>query len=75
MNRASFIELAYIAAAVLFIFGLKMLGSARTAKRGNLVSALGMLIAVAATLLAKDIVSYKLLLAGLVLATFRPRRN
>ena len=69
MNRAAFIELAYIAAAVLFIFGLKMLGSARTAKRGNLVSALGMLIAVAATLLAKDIVSYKLLLAGLVLGS------
>ena len=69
MNRAAFVELAYIAAAVLFIFGLKMLGSARTAKRGNLVSAAGMLIAVAATLLTRGIVSYKLLLAGLVLGS------
>ncbi len=69
MNRAAFVELAYIAAAVLFIFGLKMLGSARTAKRGNLVSAAGMLIAVAATLLTQGIVSYKLLLAGLVLGS------
>ena len=69
MNRAALVELAYIAAAVLFIFGLKMLGSARTAKRGNLVSAAGMLIAVAATLLTRDIVSYKLLLAGLALGS------
>ena len=69
MNRAALVELAYIAAAVLFIFGLKMLGSARTAKRGNLVSAAGMLIAVAATLLTQGIVSYKLLLAGLVLGS------
>jgi NAD(P) transhydrogenase subunit beta len=41
----------YIAASVLFIYGLKMLGRADTARRGNLVSALGMLIAVVATLL------------------------
>ena len=69
MNRAALVELAYIAVAVLFIFGLKMLGSARTAKRGNLVSAAGMLIAVAATLLTQGLVSYKLLLAGLVLGS------
>jgi NAD(P) transhydrogenase subunit beta len=43
------IELAYVLSAVLFIFGLKMLGSANTARRGNLLSALGMLIAVIAT--------------------------
>lgn len=44
--------LAYILASVLFILGLKMLGRADTARRGNRVSALGMLIAVVATLVA-----------------------
>lgn len=41
---------AYIIAAALFVFGIKMLGRAETARRGNLVSSLGMLIAVVATL-------------------------
>jgi NAD(P) transhydrogenase subunit beta len=45
------INLLYIAASVLFIYGLKMLGRADSARRGNLVSAVGMLLAVVATLL------------------------
>ncbi|MFT5499134.1 MAG: NAD(P) transhydrogenase subunit beta [Kiritimatiellia bacterium] len=43
-------QLAYILASVLFIIGLKQLSSAATARRGNLLSALGMLVAVLATL-------------------------
>ena len=50
------VNLAYIAAAALFVFGLKMLGSPATARRGNALSAGGMLIAVVATLLAQGIV-------------------
>jgi len=46
------IQIAYIVASVLFIFGIKMLGSADTARRGNQISSLGMLVAVVATLLA-----------------------
>jgi NAD(P) transhydrogenase subunit beta len=45
------INLLYIAASILFIFGIKMLGSADTARRGNLLSSVGMLLAVVATLL------------------------
>ncbi len=67
MIPAAAIEFSYIAAAVLFIMGLKMLGSARTAKRGNLVSSVAMLIAVTATLLVQGVVSFKLILAGIVL--------
>ena len=52
------VNLAYLVAAVLFIFGLKMLGSPSAARRGNALSATGMLIAVVATLLAKDIVAF-----------------
>jgi H+-translocating NAD(P) transhydrogenase subunit beta len=69
MEPNAYIQFSYIAAAVLFIFGLKMLGSARTAKRGNLISSVAMLIAVMATLLVKGVVSYKLILAGLVLGS------
>ncbi len=42
----------YIAASVFFVYGLKMLGKAKTARKGNLVSAVGMLIAVVATLIS-----------------------
>ncbi len=45
-------NLAYAAAAVLFVVGVKMLGRAETAKRGNQVSAVGMLVAVVATLVS-----------------------
>jgi len=41
---------SYLLAAVLFIVGLKMLGQVKTAARGNLISAVGMLIASVATL-------------------------
>jgi len=44
------VDLVYLLAAVLFIFGLKMMSQVRSARRGNMVSALGMLIAAAVTL-------------------------
>jgi NAD(P) transhydrogenase subunit beta len=46
----SLINLAYLAAAVLFILALKGLSHPRTAVRGNLLGALGMLVAILATL-------------------------
>jgi NAD(P) transhydrogenase subunit beta len=45
------IKLAYLVASVLFVIGIKMLGKTQTARKGNQYSALGMLIAVVATLL------------------------
>jgi len=39
-------NLSYIVSAALFIFGLKMLGSPATARKGNMLSSIGMLIAV-----------------------------
>ena len=55
-------ETGYIVAAILFIFGLKMLSKEDTAARGNLVSSIGMLIAVLVTLL-KVIDPYLVLIA------------
>jgi len=56
---------AYIAASILFITGLKMLGRAETARRGNVVSAVGMLIAVVATLFSAGL-DYTWIVVGLV---------
>ncbi|HEY2573081.1 MAG TPA: NAD(P)(+) transhydrogenase (Re/Si-specific) subunit beta [Verrucomicrobiaceae bacterium] len=44
------LAIAFLAAAVLFIVGIKLLGSPRTARRGNIVAAVGMIIALLATL-------------------------
>ena len=62
--NALYINLAYIAAAVLFVFGLKMLGSPATARRGNLVSSTGMFIAVVVTLASEQILRYEWIAAG-----------
>lgn len=63
------INLTYVVATALFIFGLKMLSSPATARRGNMISALGMLIAIVVTLLSKDIIGYQWVIVGLVVGT------
>ena len=60
------INLAYLAASALFVFCLKGLSHPRTAVRGNLLGALGMLLAVAVTLVDRHIVSFEVILAGLL---------
>ena len=67
MNIELLANLSYIVSAALFIFGLKMLGSPATARRGNMFSSLGMLIAVVAGLTAEGIVSYEYIAVGMVL--------
>ncbi|MCG8351495.1 MAG: NAD(P)(+) transhydrogenase (Re/Si-specific) subunit beta [Chloroflexales bacterium] len=60
------INLAYLLASVCFILGLKGLTHPRTAVRGNTLGAVGMLIAVVVTLFDHAILSYELILVGLV---------
>jgi len=60
------VNLAYLLAAVLFILGLKGLAHPRSAVRGNLLGALGMLLAVVVTLLDQRIIGYGTLIIGLV---------
>jgi NAD(P) transhydrogenase subunit beta len=57
---------AYLVAAVLFILGLKGMTKPKTAVRGNLLGALGMLLAIVATLLAQAVVGYTLIVIGIV---------
>ena len=51
------IDFAYIVASVLFIFGIKRLGKTETARNGNLLSSLGMLIAVVAVFCEKNVMA------------------
>ncbi|MCZ0941707.1 MAG: NAD(P)(+) transhydrogenase (Re/Si-specific) subunit beta [Gammaproteobacteria bacterium] len=64
---AELINVCYIAAAALFVFGLKQLGSPATAVRGNLLSATGMLIAIVVTLFSKGILEFQWILVAAAL--------
>jgi NAD(P) transhydrogenase subunit beta len=60
------VNIIYLIASALFIYGLKGLAHPRTAVRGNLLGALGMFLAIVVTLLDKNIVSYEIIIAGFV---------
>jgi len=63
------INIAYMIASVLFILGLKAQTHPRSAARGGLLGASGMLLAVTVTLLHRDIIDFKVILAGLVVGS------
>ena len=52
------VDLTYLVAAIFFCFGLKMLSSPRTARKGNTVAAIGMLIAIVVTLFESEIIGF-----------------
>jgi NAD(P) transhydrogenase subunit beta len=62
------IDLGYIVASILFILGIKMLGRPETARRGNMVSALGMLIAIVAVLF-ECCLDFTWVISGLVIGS------
>ena len=66
MDMSGIIGLGYVLASGLFIFGLKMLGSPATARRGNMVSAVGMLIAIVVALLDQGIVDFTWIAGGMI---------
>ncbi len=67
MARYDLINLAYLLAAILFITGLKGLTHPRTAVRGNLLGALGMMVAVVAVLVDRNIVTYSGIAIGVAI--------
>ena len=69
LQDQAFIDVLYIIAFVLFIIGLRMLRGPRTAVRGNQVAAVGMAVAVVATLLIEGIGDWGLIAAGIVVGT------
>jgi len=70
MNNAFFTNFVYIISSILFAFGLRFLGSPVTARRGNMLSALGMFLAVIATLVNGDIINFKWILIGVAIGGF-----
>jgi len=67
--RNAFIQIAYISASVLFILGLRSLTRPDKARRGMQQAALGMLFAIAGTLVNHQILSYWWIAGGMVIGT------
>ena len=66
MMPEALVNLLYIVSAMLFVFGLKMLSRADTARRGNLISAIGMLLAIVTALSSDNLIHWPWIVAGLV---------
>ena len=69
MNPVTMLQLVYLLSAILFVLGLKRLGSPATARQGNALAALAMLIAIVATLVEQQILSWQTIVLGLVLGS------
>ena len=67
MDLSLWVELSYLFASVLFVVGLKRLQSPATARGGNRLAALAMLIAIVATLVENQVLSWTSIAAGMVL--------
>ena len=63
-------NLAYVLAAVLFILGIKKLSSPKTARTGNAISSIGMLIAIIATMVTFEVLDFKLIAIGMFIGSF-----
>jgi len=60
------VPIIYLLSTVLFIFGIKQLAKVKTARRGNLISAVGMLLAIIGALLEQGLVDYRWIGGGIV---------
>ena len=67
MESKSIAIIVYLVSSVLFIVGIKRLASVKTARSGNGLAALGMLLAVAITLLDQKIIRYELIILGILI--------
>ena len=64
--KQNLIDIAYLVSAIMFIYGLKRLQSPATARKGNQLAAMGMLVAVVATLFVQSILTPAQMLIGVV---------
>ncbi len=67
----NYIEIAYLISAISFIYGLKMLSHPRSARKGNIIASVGMLIAIVATMSNPNGVglNYKLILISMAIGS------
>ncbi len=69
MDLSLWAELSYLLSSVLFVVGLKRLQSPATARAGNRLAALAMLIAIVATLVENEVLSWTGILIGMVVGS------
>ncbi len=62
-----FSNIAYVLASIFFILGIKKLSHPRTARNGNFIAALGMLIAIIATLIFYGEIDFQMILTGMII--------
>ena len=62
-------NISYVLASVLFILGIKKLSHPKTARNGNSLAALGMLVAIVSTLLAYEMIDYQMIFIGMIIGT------
>ncbi|MBW7887838.1 MAG: NAD(P)(+) transhydrogenase (Re/Si-specific) subunit beta [Bacteroidetes bacterium] len=71
MNLTSFTaEMLYLIAGLLFVIGLKRMSKPKTARRGNLLSAFGMLLAIVGTLIHYQVIDWTYIVIGMLIGTF-----
>ena len=63
----NYINIAYVISAICFIFGIKMLSHPKTARKGNAIATLGMLVAILATLYAGELLDFKMIGTGVLI--------
>jgi len=64
-----FADLAYLLSAFLFVAGLKQLSSPATARKGNFMASMAMLIAIAVTLVDTDILTWTWIITGIIIGS------
>ena len=69
MDKKLFIDIAYLLSAVSFIYGLKMLSHPKTARNGNMVASLGMLVAIVATVFLGTNLDIKLIAVAMLIGS------
>ena len=69
------VHLAYLAAAICFIVGLKFLSSPANARRGNQIAMVGMALAVGTTLFLPGLKNMGLILGAMILACYSHAEN
>ena len=60
-------NISYVLASVLFILGIKKLSHPKTARKGNSLAALGMLVAIVSTLIAYEMIDYQMISIGMII--------
>ena len=62
-------NLAYVAAAILFIIGIKRLSSPKSAQSGNTIASIGMLVAIIATVVSFELLDFRLIGIGMIIGS------